>query len=386
MFNSFDMALNIVILAGGHGTRLWPVSRKGVPKQVRPFLDTDTLLQKTIQRLESVIERDRIFILKHEQYRNLVASQTETIAPANIICEPSRRDNAPAICLATMTIAERDPDGLIGICGADAYIANEDRYKDILSSIPDILLAHPNEGVLLGVVPQYPETGYGYIEYEISNIKYQISNTCVYTVKRFVEKPDIETAKDYIKQENFLWNPLQFFFTVKHLLSLYEQYAPEIYTGVQAMMQIEDEDKKRNIYDALPAISIDYAIMEKIPDLLVIPADIGWLDIGHWRAVQDIFSSSLSPKGGDTPLASSLYQGEGSEGSWGMIVKGKHIGIDTQHSLIYSEANRLIATIGISDMIIIDTPDALLICPKDQAQRVKELVKKMQDTGLEEYL
>ncbi|HLD20377.1 MAG TPA: sugar phosphate nucleotidyltransferase [Patescibacteria group bacterium] len=391
------MAFNMVILAGGHGTRLWPVSRKGAPKQVQPFLDTDTLLQKTIKRFEPVIDPENIFISTHSQYKDLIVSQVEGIDKQNIICEPTRKDNAPAICFAAMTIAERDPDGLIGICGSDAYIAHEDCYQDILRSIPDILAVDPNDGVILGVVPKYAETGYGYIEYDMSNIKYHILNTCVYTVKRFIEKPDAKTAEDYIKRGNFLWNPLQFFFTVKQLLALYEQLAPEIYHGVHAMMEVDDEDTKRDMYNALPAISIDYAIMEKTQDLLVIPADIGWLDIGHWRAVQDILSSSPSPKGGDTPLTSSSYQGEsfltpspyqgeGREGSWDTIVKGKHIGVDTQRSLIYSEASRLIATIGISDMIVIDTPDALLICPKDQAQRVKELVKKMQDEGLEEYL
>ncbi len=359
------MALNMVILAGGHGTRLWPVSRKGAPKQVQPFLDADTLLQKTIKRVESVIDLENIFISTHSQYKDLIVSQSEGIDKRNIICEPTRKDNAPAICLAAMIISERDPDGLIGICGSDAYIANESEYTRLLRIVPDVIEKYQPNGLLFGVVPGYAETGYGYIEYEMSNVKYQMSNTCVYPVKRFVEKPDVATAEEYVKAGHYLWNPLQFFFTVKQLLGLYEQLAPEIYHGLRAMMETEDEDTKRDIYNTLPAISIDYAIIEKTQDLLVIPADIGWLDIGHWRAVQDILSTTSES---DT------------------IVKGKHIGIDTQRSLIYSEANRLIATIGISDMIVIDTKDALLMCPKDQAQRVKELVKKIQDEKLEEYL
>ncbi|MBT3413060.1 MAG: mannose-1-phosphate guanylyltransferase [Candidatus Jacksonbacteria bacterium] len=356
------MKLSMLILAGGHGTRLWPISRKQSPKQVKPFLDQDTLLQKTINRLTPIVG-DSVFVSTHEQYKELIKEQSSEIADGHIIAEPAKRDNAAAICLSIMTIAQKDPDCIVGICGSDAFIKNEEEYHRLLKSIPEVFEKHNPTGVLLGVVPHYPETGYGYIEYSDDDN----NDDNVYPVNQFVEKPDQKTAEEYISQGNFLWNPLQFFFPIQTLIGLYEKHTPEIYDGVKEILNTNDKEEQRKVYESLPTISIDYAIMEKVQGLMVIPAHIGWADIGHWRAVQDILTSE-------------------SKTDDEMIVKGKHVGIDTKRSFVYSEEDRLVATIGLEDFIIIDTPDALLVCPKDQAQRVKEVVQKMKEEGHEDYL
>lgn len=359
--------MKALILAGGSGTRLWPVSRKKHPKQVRPFLeDQETLLEKTFRRLEKGFRVQDIFVATGEDYSYLVRKQLPHLAPSNIFLEPEKKNTAPAIGLAAIRLLKLDPQSIMVTINSDAYVKDEKEYLKVLRIGERLARKNPDYSILIGVRPTYPETGYGYIK--IGEFFREISGYQVFKVEKFIEKPELKKAKRLLKEEQYLWNPALFISRVDHLLGLFKIHLPELYHHLAKIKRVLGTEKEIQVikeeFKKIKPVSIDYGLLEKEKKILVLPARFRWADVGHWRSVQEI----LSPHKKEN------------------VVKGKHLGFKTKGSLIYSTSSRLIATCGIKNLIIIDTQDVLLVCSRDRAQEVKKLVEKLEEEEREEYL
>lgn len=363
----------IVIMAGGSGTRFWPLSREAMPKQLLRIDGDKTLIQQTIGRVNPLIPSDRIFIVTNENHAEQIRFQVPEIKKENYIIEPAARNTAAAIGLAAVHIKRRNPDAIIGVLSADHVIKDNDLFRNILNDA--FKVAAMDYLVTIGLKPTRPETGYGYIEtgeaIEISSQKPDVSGRTsdfsVFTVKRFVEKPDIETAVRYLHDGHFLWNSGMFVWKTRRILEEIERYMPVL---SQRLKEIESSIGKEDegavtgrMFSDLESVSIDYGVMEKSGSVAVIPADFAWNDVGSWTALDDI--SQRDERGN--------------------VIVGNITDIGSRNSIIYA-SNRLVATIGLQDMVIVDTEDATLVCRKDRAQDVKKIVEKLKKRGAEEYM
>ncbi|MDP2917897.1 MAG: mannose-1-phosphate guanylyltransferase [bacterium] len=355
-----------VIMAGGTGTRLWPISRKNKPKQSQAIIGRRTLLQATFSRLSRAVDKDHILITAgRKSYRDLKA-QLPKLGSANFSLEPERRDTAAALGLAAVILERRDPEAVLSCVYSDHYILDEDEYRRVARVAEHLVVKNPEHTVILGMSPAYPETGYGYIER--ARLLEKQGNDEIYHVRRFVEKPDLKTAQSYIASGEYLWNSGMFFWKVKTLLSLFSEFLPDTYKRLRKIQSaLGTKDASRVLqeqYSKIKPISIDYGIVEKTKKILTIPAEFGWSDVGQWQAVKEIL----------TPEQAKNY------------IRCRHVGLDTDGSLIYAPAKKLVATIGLRDMVVIDTEDILLICPKNRSQDVKKIVQKLEAEGAKKYL
>ncbi|NQU83150.1 MAG: mannose-1-phosphate guanylyltransferase [Parcubacteria group bacterium] len=360
-----------IIMAGGSGTRLWPVSRKNNPKQIKPFIDDDTLLQKTYKRLLGGFKDENIYITTSPALKETILEQLPSFSGGNFSLEPCRRGTAAALGLALIKVLHRDPNSTFVFINSDNYIKNEQAFLQLLNTAEKIIQYRPDHVILGGIKPEYPETGFGYIkmgEKLNEQVDLAIQGNEVYLVEKFVEKPDLETAKEFVSSGKYLWDPTLIAARVDHFLSLFKKHLPETYDHLIEIKKYIDTPQEEEViksrFQLMTDLAIDYGITEKEDKMLVIPADIGWSDVGNWRAIKDILSDSKE----------------------GNIVKGEYIGVDSHNNLIHSSGKKIIGTIGLCDMIVVETEDALLICPKDRAQDVKKIVAKIKEQGLEHYL
>ena len=341
--------MKIIILAGGSGTRLFPLSRKNYPKQFLKFNDNKSLFQKTIERSLLFANPQDLIIVTNKDYQFHIKNQLAelfnslTNKVSNIIFEPIKRNTAPAIALAAKFALEKlkvDENEVLFVFPSDHFISPEIKFAEYVNKAE--ILARKGYIVTFGIRPTKPETGYGYIESD--NVK--IENA--YKVKKFHEKPDLETAKEYLAKGNYYWNSGMFAFTIKTIFEEFKKYAPEIYK----ILENKTFEELLENFEKLPDISIDYAVMEKTDRAVVLPLDIGWSDVGSWDAVYDIMNKDQN----------------------GNVKVGEVIDIDTRNSLILSN-KRIISTIGIEDLIIVETDDVLLVAKKGESQKVREIVK-----------
>lgn len=358
--------MKLIILAGGSGTRLWPLSRKNTPKQTSPIIGEKTLLQKTYERLRTGFEPQDIYIATNCEQAQLVKEQLSEMPKQNYFIEPARRDTAAAIGLAMIHIHHQNPNEIMMNINSDHFVKNEAEYIKIIKLTEKIIKDNPKAGVLVGVNPTYPETGYGYIKMAEQGKEYE--GIKVFEIAEFKEKPSLEVAKEYFEKWEYLWNIGCFAFRVDALLDLYKQFLPDMY---QHLIRIEAslgtkqaETVITTEFTSMQAISMDYGIIEKSPNLYVIPADFGWADVGHWRTVKDILSEDIKEN----------------------IKKGNVVEVDSFGNLVYAYSDKLIALVGVDDMVVVETPDAILVCSKEKAQDVKKLVDKLKEEGLEQYL
>jgi len=350
--------MKAIILAGGSGTRLWPVSRYGMPKQFIKLNGGKSLLCQTVERLAAVVPLKDIFVITNSDYRFHVQADLRSVSPTiedNVILEPVGRNTAPAIALVMRYCLEKlkcSKDEVIFICPSDHIIQPVEKFARYARQAETA--AKVGSIVTFGIKPSRPETGYGYIKKGVKTA----GNGGVCKVAKFAEKPDAKTAAKYLLAGDYYWNSGMFSFTIATMLAEFKAYAPEISRKMPATLARMTEDFKN-----MPSISIDYAVMEKSKKAAVLPIDILWSDVGSWDSLHEV----IAPDGDDN------------------VKVGDVLALDTKRTIIMGE-KRLISTIGLKDIIIIDTPDALLVAKRGQAQRVKEVVDLLKDRKRKEVV
>ncbi len=336
--------MHFVILAGGSGTRFWPSSRSGNPKQFLALTSQHSLLQETLGRIRSKASGDRIYIVTNKKFKSIIARQTKGLGiPArNILFEPSGKNTAPAIAWAASLIFKQDPDAVMAVLPSDHLIANKANYLKVLDQA--VRLAEKDYLVTLGIVPTRPETGYGYIKGR--------KNGAMYEVERFVEKPSLPKAQEYLKTKKYFWNSGMFIWKAGVILNEFKAYLPETYKAFSAAPSQKAVEK---FWNGLQSISIDYGIMEKAKRVAVVPAaGIGWSDVGSWEALWEV---SAKDKNGNA-------------------FKGEVVADGTRNTLAVAD-KRLVALVGLDDIVVVDTPDAVLVCRKSASQSVKNIVEAL---------
>jgi mannose-1-phosphate guanylyltransferase len=351
--------LYAVILAGGSGTRLWPRSRKANPKQLLDLFSTRTMLQETYDRIAPLVPPQNVFVVTNREYVTQVREQLPDVPPAQIIGEPEGRGTAPPAALTALLLRERDPDAVTIVLPADHVIQSAPPYVKALQAAA--ALAGDKYLVTLGVTPAYPETGYGYIE---ASDVIALDGHAAFQVHRFREKPNLETAQEFIERGNFFWNSGIFIWRGDAILEAFTQHMPHMLTQLKNIVAAGfDAPTFDADWRALETETLDYGIMERAARVAMIPLDAGWSDVGSWAALYALMSHDAHDN----------------------AVQGNHVGVNTRASLIYGE-RRLVATIGLENMIVVDTDDALLICPQDHAQDVKKIVDELKRRKANEYL
>jgi len=370
------LQVHAVILAGGRGTRFWPRSRTRTPKQLLNIVGKSTMLQQTVERLRSLIPPHQIWTVTNSQQAAALAKQLPPAARKRVLTEPVGRNTAAAIALAASHVRHAvRGDALLAVLPADHYIAQPERYRRIVAAALDIA-REPNRMVVLGIAPTRPETGFGYIERTGS--QYTAREFAYFPVRRFTEKPQLAVAREYLASGNYFWNAGMFFWRASTLLEALKEFLPETY---KALDELSGHIGKRTyaarlakVYPKLENISVDYAILEKAASgtaqasgrnfpVFVIPADVGWSDIGSWNAVYE------------------LLPGQPGEN----ILAGPGQMLDAEGNFLWSP-DKFVAAVGIRDLVVVETPDALLICPRERSQDVSKIVKLLEERKLKKLL
>lgn len=355
--------LYAVILAGGGGTRLWPVSRNDTPKQFLKLFKNQTLTQITVERLQKILSLDRIYIVTvSEAYKDEILKEIPKFHKENIIVEPARRETGPAHGLGAIHIYAKDPDAVIITESADRIVRPLPLYLDTLLDAANMAYS---EKVLIamGIEPRYPHSGLGHIK---KGKKHEgIRGTSFFVIDKFVEKPPIELAKKYTESGDYLWNAGQYVWRADTLLTSFEKNAPEIYKILKAIEPHVFHKDAQNLlkeqYEKMPSISVDYAIAEKERNFLVVSADFYWTDIGDWK---EVWGNLPKDSGGNVIISTNS--------------RGEVINIDSTDALIHTDG-RVIAAVDVDNLIIIDTKDALLVTTKSRAQSVKKVVERLKE-------
>ncbi len=355
-----------VIMAGGSGTRLWPMSRNNFPKQLHQLVSDKSLIQETFERLRTFLPVKNIYISTAEKYIHETRRHLPELPESNYIIEPVARNTGPAIAYIASYFHAKDPDAIVATFASDHSVAKIEEFKNAIIAAEKVIEKYPDHIVTVGLNPTYPDTGLGYIK--MNNLIDTIGETKIFSVKQFVEKPDFDTAKKYVASWQYLWNASYFIWKASTLFELFKDFAPDF---INPMKKIEEAFKKntnkkviQEAFENMPAAPFDTVIMEKAPKVLVIPADLGWSDIGSWASLHDILATSTGSN---------------------IIAKGNHIGIDNQNCLVYAK-DKLVATVGLQNVIVVDTDDVMLICHKEHAQNIKKLIDKLKDEGKHLYL
>ena len=365
------LAAHAVILAGGRGTRFWPRSRTRTPKQLLNIVGKNTMLQQTVSRLRPLIPPERIWTVTNAEQAVAVGKQVPAAARKRVLIEPMGLNTAVAIGLAAIHIRNTARgDALMAVLPADHYIELGEKYREIVSAALDVA-REPGRMVVLGILPTRPETGFGYVERMGESIGRE--GVPVFAVRRFTEKPELKLAQEYVATGNYQWNAGMFFWRVSTFLENLKQFLPKTHAALEKLSEFigtrSYESRLRIIYPKLENISVDFAVLEPAtrapgpPRVFVIPAEVGWSDIGSWAAVHQL----LSKRGSENILA------------------GQGHTLDAEGNFLWSPSKFVVA-IGVRDLVVVETPDALLICPRDRAQDVGKIVKSLEARKLKKLL
>jgi mannose-1-phosphate guanylyltransferase len=371
------LSVHAVILAGGRGTRFWPRSRTRTPKQLLNIVGKTTMLEQTVERLLPLIPANRIWTVTNAEQSAAVRKQVPATSTRRVLTEPLGRNTAAAIALAAIHVrhAEKGRDALLAVLPADHYIKNAPRYRKIITAALRTA-REPGRMVVLGIPPTRPDTGFGYIER--ARDASRSDGLPFFAVKRFTEKPSQLVAQAYLDSGKYQWNAGMFFWRVSTFLDNLKQHLPKTLSALEILA--EDIGKRtyaatlNKLYPQLENISVDYAILEpatresESPSVFVIPADIGWSDIGSWAAVYELLAKSV---------AENVIGGAASKNAGHTV--------DAQGNFLWSPT-KFIAAIGVRDLVVVETPDALLICPRDRAQDVGKVVKWLEENKRDDLL
>ncbi|MGC8603612.1 MAG: mannose-1-phosphate guanylyltransferase [Desulfomonilaceae bacterium] len=358
------MNLYSVIMAGGSGVRFWPQSRRHRPKQLLKIVGEKTMIRATVDRISPITPYERIIVVTGAHHSENIRMQIPEIPVNSIVTEPVSRNTAPCVALAAYRIAKMDPSAVMLVLPSDHLITKEDEFRSVLEAASR--LAEDTQDLLtFGIVPDRPETGYGYIH--VGDKITEFNGLKAHRVVRFVEKPDIKTAQSYLKLGTYLWNSGMFIWTVSSIIKAIERYLPVVAKTMEKLFPVlntqEEEAALTDAYEDLPDISIDYGIMERADNVLVAPIDVGWNDVGSWTSLQDVWNTDEE----------------------GNAVKGKILSLNAKGCVV-SSPQKLTALVGVEDIIVVDTPDAILVCRKDRAQDIKQLQELLKKHGYQGLL
>ncbi len=349
-------------MAGGVGSRFWPVSTQHFPKQFHDMLGTgETLIQKTFNRLARLIPSENIFILTNERYNDLVFEQLQGVTKRQVVLEPAMRNTAPCILYASLKIQKENKDAVMIVAPSDHWIEDEDTFSENVKTAFDF--CESNDALMtLGITPTFPNTGYGYIEYD------KTSTNEIKSVNQFREKPDYETAKTFLDQGNFLWNAGIFMWSVKTVINTFKSNQPELFelfeSGFNVYNTEFEDDFIRDNYGKAENISVDYAIMEKSGNVYVIPATFDWNDLGTWGSLYDKLDKDKNANA---------------------VVNSKVLLEDSNGNMIRSKKDKIVVVDGLNDYIIVDKDEVLLIFPKEKEQDIKKVLQNVKAKFGEEY-
>lgn len=354
------MKITAVIMAGGKGERFWPESRENHPKQFLSLTgDGETMIQKTVRRISPVVQAEDIFIVTNSAYKSLVREQLPEIPAENILAEPCARNTAPCIAFAGAVIQKKYGNAVMLVLPSDHLIKYENIFTRTLCNA--IVKATEGDNLLtIGITPTYAETGYGYINFgdEDGN---------AYKVERFVEKPDLKTAKKYLSSGKYLWNSGMFVWKVSTIMNCFRNFMPEVFSGAEKIGNAYGTTDFENVleteYNKFPSESIDFGIMEKAENIFTIPVSFGWDDVGSWLAIERINETDDNQN----------------------YIEGDVIAENCERTTICG-GKRLIAVVGVKDIVIVDTDDALLVCSKNNTQDVKKIISKLKENNRTELI
>ncbi len=358
--------LYAVIIAGGVGSRLWPRSRTASPKQFLDLQGPRTMLQDTVARIEPLIPLSRLLVVVSADHAAAAHSQVPGLPKENVIVEPGPRGTAPCIGLAAVALQIRDPQATMAVFPADHCIKDAAGFRRAIAVASEI--AQDAYLVTLGITPSGAQTGYGYIQR--GALLEDVSSLPAYRVQRFTEKPDAVAAQEFVDSGQYYWNGGIFVWRVATILAEMERLLPDLSAGLQTLNRNWGSgafsETLARTWEKVPRTTIDYGIMERAARVAVVPVDIGWDDVGNWSTLSELVESD--------------QQGNVVHGS------GQTELLDSTNTYLYTTAGRLVAAIGLDGFVVVDTPDAVLICPKSHAQAVRDVVDRLKASGLQEYL
>lgn len=348
----------VVIMAGGRGERFWPVSRLARPKHLLPIVGEKPMLAQTIERLGDLVPPERVLIITNAEQREATRETVPSLPPENVIAEPVGRDTAPAVALATMLVGARDPEAAFALLPADAVIHDAESFRQVLGAA---FAAAEQEKVFvtIGIQPDHPATGFGYIKQGAKT--FAAEGRDVFAVEAFREKPDLATAEQYLADGGYFWNAGMFLWRVPVIEEAFREHAPAIWQGLAPVAEnlrlgTDFTDSLASVYPELEKISVDFAIMEKISGVVMLESAFDWDDVGSWPAVERHYPTDDS----------------------GNTVRGKAVLEGASGNIVYATGETAVALLGVKDLIVVQTGDAVLVMPKDRAQDIKAVVKQAQ--------
>ncbi|HEX9639321.1 MAG TPA: mannose-1-phosphate guanylyltransferase [Acidobacteriota bacterium] len=349
-------------MAGGSGTRFWPRSRKRMPKQLLALIGDSTMLERTAARIRPLVAPERTVVVTNGAQQKRVGELLPWLDRENLLVEPIGRSTAPCLILAALRIAAADPDAIIVSLAADHVIQDEAAFRGCLEAA--LAAADPQRLVTFGIVPRYPETGYGYVELADPILKH--GDHTVYRVARFCEKPDRSTAQAFLTAGNFLWNSGMFVWRASAFLSVCRRHLPEVVQALEPYAQVPARSLESGLmfrYADLPEISVDVGVMEQAEQVACVRGEFGWSDIGSWSALAEVLPADAD----------------------GNVSRGELVALSSGGNVV-DAPDKLVALLGIKDCVVVDTPDALLVCAKDHAQDVRRILEALKSRGRTDLL